>query len=473
MAKEESPKSVVQTGRRIFIKRTLLAATVLSLPVFSACGGGSGSDDSERSESSSSSSSSSASVATTAKFAVLSDPHLYDLDTLGSNSDLTTYLAADRKMLKESVPIFDAAMADIATWEVDFLLIAGDLTKDGELVDHNLMAARLASFGKPVYVVPGNHDVNNPDAKSFGTTTTSVTQVSPSDFKSIYAGCGYDSALYTDSDSLSYIAEPVSGVWLFAIDSCKYTNNATLGYPVTSGAISSTTLAWITTKLAEAQSLGKVVIGMMHHGLIEHFSGQSTLFADYLVDERASVAATLAAAGLTVMFTGHFHANDVVAATYSDTTVYDVETGSLVTAPSPYRLCTFDRSAGTLSIATSVVKSITVTNAASDYTSGEDFQTYATDYLTTGLETLVSSLLQSSYGITDATTIAQAQALIVPAMVAHYAGDESLTDATTLATLTGMASSSNSTYQLIGNIVLALWNDGSPADNTVSLPLTT
>jgi hypothetical protein len=463
--------------RRIFIQRSLVAATVISLPsLLAACGGGSsGSNDSADSATSSnatsSSSSSSSSAASTASFAVLSDVHLYDLDTLGSNADLTTYLTQDRKMLKESVPTFTSALADIATWNVDFLLISGDLTKDGELVNHKLMASKLKAFGKPVYVIPGNHDINNPDAKSYNGTTAAVDQVTPATFQSVYADYGYGKAIYTDSNSLSYIAEPVSGVWLFAIDSCKYSNNAALGYPVTSGAISTATLGWITDKLAEAKVKGKTVIGMMHHGLIEHFAGQSSLFAEYLVDDRANVAATLAAAGLKVMFTGHFHANDVVSATYSGNTLYDVETGSTVTAPCPYRLCKFDRSAATLAISTSVVSAITVTNSNSDYTnsSSQTFQAFAKDYLTTGLNTLVTAILVADYGITDSTTQQQLLALIVPAMVAHYAGDESLTDSTTLATLNYMAASTSATTKLVGQMVLSLWNDAAPADNKLTL----
>lgn len=468
-----------EIGRRIFIKRSLIAATVISLPpLLAACGGGSSSDStgsgSQTSQSGgSSSASSSSSAVSTASFAVLSDIHLYDLDTLGSNADLTTYLTQDRKMLKESVPTFTSALADIATWNVDFLLISGDLTKDGELVNHNLLVSKLKAFGKPVYVIPGNHDINNPNAKSYNGTTASVDQVTPAAFQTLYADYGYGSAIYTDSNSLSYIAEPVSGVWLFAIDSCKYSNNATLGYPVTSGAISSATLTWITDKLAEAKTKGKTVIGMMHHGLIEHFSGQSTLFSEYLVDDRASVAAALAAAGLQVMFTGHFHANDAVSATYSGNTIYDVETGSTVTAPCPYRLCKYDRAAATLAISTSVVTSITVTNSNSDFTnsSSETFQAFAKDYLTTGLDTLVTAMLVADYGITDTTTQQQLLALIVPAMVAHYAGDEKLTDATTLATLQYMAASSDATTKLVGEMVLSLWNDAAPSDNSPTLSL--
>jgi hypothetical protein len=437
-------------GRREFMKRTLLAATVISLPgALSACAGGT-LDDSGTSSN-------------TATFAVISDPHLYDINTLGDSAELDAYLAQDRKMLKDSVQIFNSAISDISTRNIDFMLISGDLTKDGELVDHQLMINKLTALGKPVYVIPGNHDINNPNAKNYTTTpATAASYVTPDQFRSLYANFGYGSALYTDPDSLSYVAEPVSGVWLLAIDSCKYSNNISLGSPVTSGAISSATLTWIQARLADAKSNGKIVIGMMHHGLIEHFTGQSTLFPEYLVDSRETVAAALAAAGLGVMFTGHFHANDVVGKTYSGNTIYDAETGSTVTAPSPYRLVTLTKSTRTLAISTSVVTATT--------SHPSDFQSYAKTYLTEGLDTLVTELLETDYGLTSAQVTALLP-LIVPAMVAHYAGDEKLTDATTLATLQAMLASSDAATRMIGGVVLSLWNDAAPADNNLSLTL--
>lgn len=441
-------QALASLSRRTFFKRTLIGATVIGLPVgLAACG----SDSSDSGN-------------TPVKFAVLSDTHFFDTATLGDSAELDAYLVQDRKMIRQSVEIFDAALADIKSQNVDFLMISGDLTKDGERAGHEAMAKRLAALGKKVYVIPGNHDVNNPHARNYTTMpSTSATQVTPDDFRSIYANCGYGSALYSDPNSLSYIAEPADDVWLFAIDSCQYSNNLSLGEPVTAGRISDLTLGWVEAKLQEAKSRGKIVIGMMHHGLIEHFTGQSTLFSEYLVNDRESIAAKLAANGLGVMFTGHFHANDVVGKTYSGNTIYDVETGSTVTAPSPYRYVTLDRKAATLAIATSIVTK-TGSHPA-------DFQTWAKSYLVTGLNTLVTGMLTSAPYNLPAAQVSALLPLIVPAMVAHYAGDEKLTDATTQATLTAMASSSDANTKMMGQLILSLWSDPQPADNNLSLTL--
>lgn len=57
-----------------------------------------------------------------------------------------------------------------ATQQADIITVAGDITKDGELVCHQKMAAyfnKLKLSGAEVVVVPGKHDLNNPNAVKF------------------------------------------------------------------------------------------------------------------------------------------------------------------------------------------------------------------------------------------------------------------------------------------------------------------
>ena len=87
-------------------------------------------------------------------------------------------------------------------------------------------------------------------------------------------------------------------------------------------------------QIAEAKEAGDEIIGMMHHGIIEHFDGQATVFAPYVVEGYEEASQLFADAGLKYMFTGHFHAQDVAAMTTKDgNTIYDIMTGALVTAP--------------------------------------------------------------------------------------------------------------------------------------------
>jgi hypothetical protein len=399
-------------------------------------------------------------------FAIFSDPHVHDNVSLGaSGPDFEAYLAQDRKMIAQSQETLDATLADILAKKPEFLLISGDLTKDGEKVNHQLMATRLAALraaGIKTFVVPGNHDVNNPNAVSFLTSPpTPTAHVSPAEFKQIYADFGYNAALYQDPDSLSYVVEPVSGLWLFAIDSCKYNDNLALGTAVTSGRISQATQDWITGLVASAKLQGKTVMGMMHHGIVEHYVGQSQQFPEYLLDNYTTVGKRLSDAGMNMIFTGHFHANDIALKDFGTSKLYDCETGSLVTSPTPYRFVKLDMPAHGYQIATSHVLSIS--SHASDFVSFEN------SFLLNGLVGIsVYQLTHAPYNL-DVATASGIAPMVAVSMMAHYAGDETLTDPTLSATLYSMAGSADTATRMLGMSLLSLWNDPAPADNDVLL----
>ena len=408
------------------------------------------------------------SVAAATRFAVLSDTHLYDPSLGTTGAAFEAYLAQDRKMLRESEAILDSAIAKLLLQRPDFVIISGDLTKDGERKCHKMMARKLAflrSAGIKVYVCPGNHDVNNPQAYAYaGDTTTPVPRVSPAQFASIYANYGYNQAIDRDSASLSYLAEPVKGLWLLAIDSCKYEDNLTNGYPETGGAIRSETLTWILQKLEDAQTRGKTVIAFMHHGVTEHYTGQSVSFPDYIIDNRASVSKTLADAGLRLVFTGHFHAQDITETVRTDggPTLVDAETGSLVTYPVPIRTCS-------LVFGTQATLNTQYITKIDYNTHGTPFPEYARNYLYQGLLNISTYTLIHDYHLSEAVAAVFAPC-ITNAMVAHYAGDETPSDEAKALAFT-LTQSSISTMVFLGQYLGGLWTDLSPADLNATIDL--
>jgi hypothetical protein len=139
---------------------------------------------------------------------------------------------------------------------------------------------------------------------------------------------------------LSYLAEPVPGLWVLALDSCKWRENKTGEDPITGGKIYDETLIWIDAVLKKASQENKAVIVTLHHGIMEHYPSNKKFYPEYLVDNYQIVAEKLAKAGVQLVFTGHFHAQDITAMTFGSpgNTIFDIETGSLVTAPCPYRI---------------------------------------------------------------------------------------------------------------------------------------
>jgi hypothetical protein len=405
----------------------------------------------------------------TVHFAVLSDIHYYD-SALGTTGEaFENYLMYDRKMLRESDAILNAAISEIKQANIRFLLVSGDLTKDGERICHTDMAAYLKDLedsGIQVYVVPGNHDINNPDAVSYsGAQTTPVPNISPDDFVTIYGQFGFEQALSRDANSLSYLVEPAPGLCVLGMDACRYKEN--MDTPIVGGRFSQETLNWILAQIAWAKANNKQIIGFMHHGIVAHYSMEPLLFGDYLVDDWTNISKLFADAGMRMVFTGHYHAQDAVERTIqrgrTPSFIFDVETGSLVTYPVPYRLITLDETLSAVQIESRLITEI-------DYdTGGIPFPQYAQQYLEDGLLILSQTILIDYFGLDPAEAAAYSPD-IVKAFEANYVGDEN-PDSETLQTAIGYLQMPDPALKLIGMGLLSLWHDPHPADNNLTLDL--
>jgi len=312
------------------------------------------------------------------EFVVISDPHYYDTSLGTEGKAYQDYLIRDRKLLKESGEIIDTAVKEISRLPVDFVIVSGDLTKDGEKVNHQALAAklkRLVDSGKKVYVVPGNHDVANGEAVRYqGARTEPVPAVSAKEFAEIYGDLGYGAALERAPDSLSYLVEPVPGLWLLALDTCKWQDNQPGGHSPIDGAYAPQTFPWIERMLMRSIKEGKAVIVFQHHGILEHYPYNKKFYSDYMVDDFERDGNMLSRFGVDLVFSGHFHAQDITSKTFDNPrrVIYDIETGSLVTAPCPYRLVAIDANQK------AVIESRFITAIPSR---PDDFTAYAADYV--------------------------------------------------------------------------------------------
>ena len=408
----------------------------------------------------------------TIKFCTISDVHYYDT-TLGTTSaDYKKMLVKEGKMFAESEAILEAALHGIQNESPIFLLVSGDLTKDGEKVGHQHIASIFSDFesstGIKIYVIPGNHDILNGNAKDFsGDSAIATPSITSEEFSQIYAEFGYNEAIAKDDSSLSYIAEPAPGIWLFALDACKYKEN-TPKKPEVGGKFHTSTLSWIESKLQEAKSLNKTVIGMMHHGLLEHFEGQKQAFSEFVVDDYQAVSEMFAANGMKMIFTGHFHATDITKETFADSSfISDIETGSLASYPSSFRTVTLNSDL-TADINTTRIQQI-------NYNTGEkDFLTYAEDSFVNYFSQLITYQAQlpvesGGYGLSESDALELAVAE-TEAFKAHYAGDE-LLDPMTLDFINTYLSSNIPAKVRAGNVMKSLWTDLAPSDNSATLDL--
>ena len=397
-----------------------------------------------------------------ASFAVISDTHIYDSSLGSSGAAFEKVMNSDQKLLLNSIDLLDYAIRDIIASGVRFVLISGDLTKDGELINHRILANKLRRFnnaGINVYVVPGNHDINNHSAFSYeGDNTASVPSINADDFAEIYADFGFNTALMRDDNSLSYVVEPIEGLWLLCIDSCRYRENAPDKKEIVSGKISQKTADWIAAVLQAAAGQNKAVMAMLHHGIVEHWKGQARLHPDYLINDYAGFGKFLASWNVRLAFTGHYHAQDISLAQFGDKHIYDIQTGSLVTTPCPIRY---------INIQDNVMQIRTETIADKIYPNTDFVDNARTFVKRTIMYEAMRALKKYKVSDKDADYIANA---VGDAFVAHYDGDENPNlrpsfDASKLG-LWGHFIYYHQKYVLDG-----LWTDLPPADNNVSLGL--
>ena len=298
------------------------------------------------------------------RIAVMSDLHYLSPDMIADTEDFEHAFNSDRKLLKESSSVLREMLERVRADKPDIILVSGALTKDGEQECHAALAKQLQQLqqdvpGLKIYVINGNHDIRNYNAKNFNTAdgkAVPATRTEPEDFKRIYDFVYSDPtvlATFTPAEGnkaggLSYVARPVEGLTVIAMDTCRYSSDNTSNGDdehETSGAISADLEKWVIEQTAAAKARGDLVIGLEHHGLVPHFDVQPTILPMYLVNGYERIAQEYADAGMSVVFTGHMHAVDIAAmTTKAGNTFYDIETGSALTYPCPVRFVDLRRS---------------------------------------------------------------------------------------------------------------------------------
>ena len=408
------------------------------------------------------------------KIVVIADPHVMpaSLLTNPNNPDWTTCLNEDRKLLDYSQTLFDQAMTDITTIKPELVLIVGDLTKDGEEASHNYLKGKLDDLkdaGIQTLVIPGNHDLGTTDAKIFGKTTTPAATIDKDGFATLYEDYGYGATSERESvSSLTYACEPIEGIMVIGIDTGI------------EGKLSDKTLTWVCDKAQAAHAEGKQVIAMMHYPLIPHITGGETFVSSVSVDNYANVRNSLADAGISVVFSGHFHTSDIAKDWNGDKskTIYDVTTSSLCSYPCDYRIVTLNNTLTSMSIATK-----SITSAGAPIGGGDSFTTSIakqrlescmTSSLTPIIKAKLMERLNSDYLATaGANTIVPK---LVDAYIYHAEGNENdNSDAQTLLMALNSLLSTYPAYQAMANSMLqdkSNYGDADREDQTNDRTLT-
>jgi 3',5'-cyclic AMP phosphodiesterase CpdA len=180
------------------------------------------------------------------KFAVISDPHL-------------SFPAANTKdsvkMEDSSVALFKEAIDSVnAIPDLDFVILAGDLTKDVEPWNVDLLREMLEEIRVPVYAVLGNHEVSPIPPKDKEAPLASL--IGSSKYNVVFAlqGFGFQGA------QSYWSAEPVPGLLLVGLDTTKVGSWG--------GKVSPAQLRWLENVLSTNRDKLTIVVG---HHLLVHF----------------------------------------------------------------------------------------------------------------------------------------------------------------------------------------------------------
>lgn len=245
------------------------------------------------------------------RFAVVSDLHIALPHTIQNQPNRF-------HLVEVSIPALEVVLEHLEQQQLDFLLLPGDLTQDGEPDNHAWLQKRLSQLPFPVYVVPGNHDI--PSA-------TADTSIKPTDFPYYYRKFGYD-----NPEQLYYTCEVLPGVRLIGLNSNSFDTQGRQ-----EGHLDALQLTWLQEVLTEAKD--ELVMVMVHHNVVEHLPDQSNhqLARRYMLGNAVQLLQILSNFGVQLVFTGHLHIQDIACSQG----VYDITTGSLVSYPHPYRLFQF------------------------------------------------------------------------------------------------------------------------------------
>jgi len=398
------------------------------------------------------------------KIAVVSDVHIMKPELLKHDGEaFADYIRHDRKMLKLGPQLLANATERILRDRPQVVLVTGDLTKDGETASHVSLRDRyLKQFrdaGIKVLVIPGNHDVDNPHAVEFdGAATKRVATPKADEFARIYADYGYGDAIARDSSSLSYVSQLDATTRIICLDACEYYNNDyAKDICVTRGHLKNSTLSFVEEQCAEAKAKGMRMIAMMHHGLVEHWKWQDKAMSEYVVADWRKVVRFFKKQGIRLCFTGHFHSQDI--SEYDG--VYDVETGSLVSYPSPIRFVTLEGEKVT--VATEQVSSRGI-----EIPGGQTLDEYGKYFARQIIHTMVGGMLPD--GTSDSLRKDVCDE-VAEAYVANLAGDEKMPDGEAeKIKATAAKVRKNTTWKwgyIFSHIVRNLWNDPAPEDNNI------
>lgn len=324
---------------------------------------------------------------------IISDPHVLSSDLISNSENFIKEIKIERKLTVESEDLFKEALSMVDKANSQFLFLPGDLVKEGEYKSHEFVRENLLSWksknkDREIFLIPGNHDLNNHRSYDFK-NNKKTKNTNPREFYELYNFVyenKYVLEMYKDStifhnyldkinkeyereEEYSYYAHgyfsylariPSSrndstGLSLICVDTSIYSADTEQNHrdnrENVPGSIIIEQMKWIVDKIDEAKSRNDLIFVMAHHALMPNFRNQELVFSPFIIKEWRSKyecddpringktpIEVLADNGVKFVFTGHLHENGTAKyISEMGNVIYDIQTGSTVTYPLPIR----------------------------------------------------------------------------------------------------------------------------------------
>ncbi len=271
------------------------------------------------------------------KFYVMADPHFFDTALGCSGKEYEDFMRYEQKCFAETESINKSVVEFLKKAdEADVVLIAGDLSFNGEKKSHEgfiKLLYDLKNSGKKICVVTADHDFKwkREDTFAFGENGRySPEHTEREELTELYRDFGFGDAIAIDKEHLSYVAQLSDDVRLMALN-CDLKKDGKYYF-------FDEQLEWIKEQAEKAREDNQTIVAMCHYPILP---GQPlfSVISKILIRDAHKFANFLADNGIHIIFTGHMHnqsINEFV--TEKGNKLYDITTGSVIADPAFIRL---------------------------------------------------------------------------------------------------------------------------------------
>ncbi|MCR4563182.1 MAG: metallophosphoesterase [Clostridiales bacterium] len=270
------------------------------------------------------------------KFYLITDLHHWAKAQGSSGKGYEKIYHAEHRCMAETGAIINEAIDRIiADKEIDIVLVAGDIVADGAREAHDEVIPMLRRFkdaGKRVFAITATHDYHDKPLKAEGDEVGLATPIKRKELYDMYYEFGRNEAISENKKSHSYSVMLNEKTRLLCMnDDGKGGGSDFCGY-------FEDCVEWIKSQLDEARANGEYVMVMTHHPALPPSPIYPIFSKRDMLGNYEEITTMLADNGVNFIFTGHTHMTNVaVKTTEKGNKIYDINTGSLVAYPCPYR----------------------------------------------------------------------------------------------------------------------------------------